>query len=112
MSNDSNKSFLKILVDDADDADDAAGGGGADADGDGCDVCDGAAADGAADGCTVVDVVDDNALEKITDNIMHEFKFFCQHCFKEIDEISAPLTCGHFICNCMCEKWGVCPCDK
>ena len=95
MSNDSNKSFLKILVDA-----DGAGAGDGGADGDGCDAC------------MVVDVLHDNALEKITDNIMHEFKIQCQHCFKEIDEISAPLTCGHFICNCMCEKWGVCPCDK
>ena len=102
MSNDSNKSFLKILVDDDD------GGGGAGANDDGCDGC---AIVDVVD-VDVVDVVDDNALEKITDNIMHEFKIHCQHCFKEIDEITAPLTCGHFICNCMCEKWGVCPCDK
>ena len=70
MSNDSNKSFLKILVDDDDGG---GGGGGVGADGDGC------------DGCTVVDVVDDNALEKITDNN--------KHLFLEYDDFNAtPLT--------------------
>ena len=47
-------------------------------------------------------------FKKIVETDYHnEIVLFCEHCFKIMIELNAPLVCGHNICS-MCQKYS-CP---
>ena len=73
--------------------------------------------------CKLFLQVDDNSSDHTltnklepTSNKLHSsvycnnlYALRCNHCDKPIYELHAPLTCGCVICDCMCEKWSICP---